>query len=175
MEWFYLFIDGNIVYSINFAGDWGVNLCGSSNYHEVLVPISVTTDHSSPSLNISFITALAHAANTESYAIRNFKLFLTKSCDPSCLTCSTTNICLTCHNFAALNSSTKLCNCMDGFYLETTNYSRCSRCDPSCQTCSGPNPTDCLTCYSLDTIQASGACQSPSSIINECFLYSYHP
>lgn len=68
-------------------------------------------------------------------------------CQYSCLTCNTSNsasICDTCHSTRSLNPSTKLCDCLVGYYDSFNNYT-CKSCFP-CATCSLSSSV-CLTCH----------------------------
>jgi len=163
-EWFYFLIDGTQLYSMNFAGDWGQNQCGISTYNEVWVSVSVTMVHTSQTMVLSFQSSLAQSTSYESYGIGNLNVYFLKNCNVNCLTCqsSNSNICLTCANFAMLDTGTHLCQCLSHFYMETTNYSRCAECYVTCEKCSGPSSSQCLSCFTGDTL-TSGVCVAAQS------------
>ena len=160
-------IDGITCFSQTFAGE-GTPICGAIGYNDKVLPISCTIPHNSSSLTLSFQSNLDQAPADESYSIQNLKVYLIKSCDPSCMTCNSSNpsICTNCPFFAALNPTTQHCECKARFYMELSDITQCVECDMSCLTCDGYGPTKCTSCFFGDSLQ-DGTCASPPS----CSLY----
>ena len=123
---------------------------------------TVSIPHTASTLTIKLQSSLNDPISTKSYGIYNFIVTLGNSCPASCIFCSA-GLCTKCPFFSSKNPSTSLCQCMDGFFM---NSLTCMRCDISCLTCSGPSSNECLTCFSGDTFNTSTkACDSPASDI----------
>lgn len=134
--------------------------------------INVRLNHFTNSLTFKLKSYKENGINMQSFAIKNFYLFLKNRCHPSCRTCDVGNSinCLTCLPFSFLNSSSQ-CECVEHFYLETEDYTRCEFCDISCKSCNGPTRTNCTSCYDEDHLDENGFCQHSLSKI--CFYFIY--
>ena len=77
---------------------------------------------------------------------------LCSSCNVKCLTCQTTSTnCLTCHSSRSLDSTSKMCNCADGYGENSpvTESCRLLTCHVSCKTCKDTE-TICTSCESTN-------------------------
>lgn len=171
-EYFYLYVDTNQILSRQYAWTSSAafgQICGSAGYNENIDTISETIAHTASTLQILFATNLDSLPSDESYGLQNFKVFLVNNCHGSCVTCSGTSSssCLTCPAFAKHSGTIGTagsCTCMNGFFLETSPYTKCELCDTSCKTCS--SATVCTSCFGDDTT-SGGLCSAPTSCINK--------
>ena len=78
-------------------------------------------------------------------------------CDPTCRTCNGPGgrRCTGCNNdvdkrdvYLYPEGTTCVEDCSRGFYKTFGYYPVCLPCDNNCSTCEGPNPRQCLSCYS---------------------------
>ena len=170
-ENFKILVDSVEVYMNTF--DWsGNDWCGdaptyygNNQYNEKIINIYLNINpHTSSSLTIQLQSNLDQPPTDESYGIQNFKLFLVKDCADNCFNCDSgsPNYCTKCPFFSAWNNLAYKCVCKDRFYMETNTYTRCEECDITCYTCNGPSSTQCISCFSGDTL-VDGACIPQSS------------
>ncbi|KAL4470077.1 hypothetical protein ABPG72_008736 [Tetrahymena utriculariae] len=91
-------------------------------------------------------------------------------CDQTCATCASTTICATCNSsqFRVLNPTTKLCDCMSGYY--SSGSLTCQPCDRTCKTCTGGSPNQCSTC---DSTQNRQQITNGSDVSCPCVDYYY--
>ena len=123
--------------------------------------------HTQNTLNLRFRANFTSPSKlSQSLVIRNLQVYLMNPfCDVSCFACDQSNICVTCPFNSFLSSG--ICICKDGWYMETTNYTRCVECDIFCKTCNGPDPTSCIICAN-EIGNASGLNCVPFS---SCYIF----
>ena len=104
-------------------------------------------------------------------------------CDPTCLTCSGSDIseCTSCKANAVFSVPGLMssCVCVTGFYF-STGSGKCENCDMTCVTCYGGSSSNCLTCFS-NASESSGTCKCQThyfpnpdaSICSSCDLKCY--
>lgn len=162
---FFVDVDGVNYITLNLE-DSGENICSHSD-NEKLYHVSIQIDnHISSNLTINFSNSLISPLSEHSYGIQNFRVFLQKNCHISCVSCDFSQLtsCIKCPVFAQINSS-GLCECEERFYMETNQFTHCAKCYYNCKTCFGPSSTNCLSCFSGDTL-VDNQCISPISSYN---------
>jgi cysteine-rich repeat protein len=80
------------------------------------------------------------------------------NCNYDCATCDSTG-CLTCSALSnrVLNSTTKKCDPISGFYDDSTNE-LAPACALDCLTCNSGSNSNCLTCASNKGLASNGTC-----------------
>ncbi|CAD8189274.1 unnamed protein product [Paramecium pentaurelia] len=128
-EYFYLYIDGNLVFSHQhffYLGDL-VDICGLTN-DDYFPNFEVKIDHSNPIIRFDFTTNLNELPTTESFGLRDFQIFsrILENCGNGVLEqneqCDDGNIyafdgCFNCQYSCVEGCS----NCIDGICFECLN------------------------------------------------------
>ena len=135
-------------------------------------------NHTQNTLNLRFRANFTSPSKlSQSLIIQNLQVYLMNQfCDVSCFACDQFNACVTCPFNSILSSG--ICICNDGWYMETTNYTRCVECDIICKTCNGPAPTNCIICANEISLASGFNCVTFSSFyifIEKFFFLSFKP
>ncbi|CAI2365911.1 unnamed protein product [Moneuplotes crassus] len=122
-------------------------------------------------LILFFLTFCLNPANSlqTKHFTRNLQnRTLNTVCPPSCLTCDSSNLCISCPDSMRLNSTSNQCEfCPDGqFYLKITDT--CMSCESSCLTLCAYKP-ECYECpneeyYDLDNSQCVASCDPVTQV-----------
>ncbi|KAM3127348.1 hypothetical protein pb186bvf_020548 [Paramecium bursaria] len=111
------------------------------------------------SLPLIQINNICQCPNFTDVYINNLCYTLFTPCHYSCLTCIN-NLNIGCYQcpinriFHTISGSSKVCNCIDGYFEDVANRNICSQCHYSCLTCQ-ITQQNCLTCSSLKFRQIS--------------------
>lgn len=167
---FKVFVDGTAVYNKVFTFSGSYDCDNTQNLSKNLgrtEKVIIILPHTSTNLDFGIQTDHSNPNAVQVYAIKNFKLFVKNSCDPSCRDCDSSypSDCTSCPFFSIKDLAILQCNCMEHFYLEVVNYTRCEECDISCKACRAGSPQDCTSCYDEDFL-TNGECKHIKSIFN---------
>lgn len=158
--------DQNNQISFNFSGESQCDPADASiprNFHYVNL-----LNHAQNTLNLRFRANFTSPSKlSQSMVIQNLQVYLMNQfCALSCFACDLFNACVTCPFNSFLSSG--ICICKDGWYMETTNYTRCVECDIFCKTCNGPYPTNCIICANEISVASGLNCVPFSSFYILC-------
>lgn len=125
----------------------GINYCITPIFDQVTNVEAVFNSHSTASLKFNIENQVL---NPKLFGFKNIEIFYENACPFPCATCIGSD-CITCPFFSVLITvvSPKTCECVEGFYMEQSDYFRCIQCHFSCKTCNGPGINQCTSCLGL--------------------------